>query len=121
MPNYRVSGYQYETSPRKLEPEYVPQRNPYIKKKSSTLKQTNKEKERRPQKKRKIKSHVKTVMYIGIVFSILLVSTSGYSHENSSFFLSVKPNNSRLLSESYSSYSETGIVYNASRPVSPIL
>ena len=72
MPNYRVSGYQYETSPRKLEPEYVPQRNPYIKKKSSTLKQTNKEKERRPQKKRKIKSHVKTVMYIGIVFSILL-------------------------------------------------
>ena len=34
MANYRTSGYQYETSPRKLEPEYRPEKNPYSKKKS---------------------------------------------------------------------------------------
>lgn len=48
MSNYRFSGYQYETSPRKLEPEYEPQKNPYARRKKSTLKkkvsncQTNK-------------------------------------------------------------------------------
>lgn len=29
----RYQGYQYETSPRKLQPEYEPQKNPYQKKK----------------------------------------------------------------------------------------
>ena len=33
---YRTMKYQYETSPRKLKPEYEPQKHPYVKKKSST-------------------------------------------------------------------------------------
>ena len=35
---YRQTSYQYETSPRKLKPEYEVQKNPYSKKKTSTLK-----------------------------------------------------------------------------------
>ena len=43
MANYRGYGYQYETSPRKLQPEYEPAKNPYKKKKSTlTKKQPNK-------------------------------------------------------------------------------
>lgn len=33
MANYKSYGYQYETSPRKLQPEYTPDKNPYKKKK----------------------------------------------------------------------------------------
>ena len=36
---YQPMKYQYETSPRKLKPEYEPKKNPYTKKKSSTFKQ----------------------------------------------------------------------------------
>ena len=39
---YRPMKYQYETSPRKLKPEYEPIKNDDVKKKSSTLKQKNK-------------------------------------------------------------------------------
>ena len=35
---YRPMKYQYETSPRKLKPEYEPIKNDDVKKKSSTLK-----------------------------------------------------------------------------------
>lgn len=64
---YRQVGYQYETSPRKLQPEYEPKKNPYAKKKKSTLKQTKSKK----QQKRSIKPHVKTVLYILVGFAIL--------------------------------------------------
>lgn len=37
MANYRYNRYQYETSPRKLEPEYEPIKTPYSNKKSSTI------------------------------------------------------------------------------------
>ena len=33
MANYKSYGYQYETSPRKLQPEYEPKKNQYKKKK----------------------------------------------------------------------------------------
>ncbi len=75
MPNYRVNGYQYETSPRKIAPDIQPQKNPYAKKKSSTLKK----KKEKTQPKRKLKSHVKTVLYILAVFSVLF----GISYRNS--------------------------------------
>lgn len=58
-------GYQYETSPRKLKPEYEPQKNPYVKKKSSTLKQ------KKQTEKRKLKPQAKAILYILIGFSIL--------------------------------------------------
>ena len=65
----RRTGYQYETSPRKLRPEYEPQKNPYSKKKSSTLKQ--KEQEQKPKEKRQLKPKVKVVLYVLIGFGIL--------------------------------------------------
>lgn len=58
-------GYQYETSPRKLRPEYEPQKNPYTKKKSNTLKQ------KQVKKKKQLKPHAKAVIYILVGFSIL--------------------------------------------------
>ena len=82
MANYRFSGYQYETSPRKLEPEYEPQKNPYVKKKSSTLKQNHKQQEN---SNKQLKAHVKTVMFIGMIFSILLAISYRNSLINESF------------------------------------
>lgn len=63
----RRVGYQYETSPRKLKPEYEPKKNLYSKKKSSTL---NK-KEQKPKEKRQLKPKVKIVLYVLIGFSVL--------------------------------------------------
>ncbi len=63
----RRTGYQYETSPRKLKPEYEPQKNPYSQKKSSALKQ----KEQKPKEKRQLKPKVKIVLYVLIGFGIL--------------------------------------------------
>ena len=63
----RRAGYQYETSPRKLKPEYEPLKNPYSKKKSSTLKQ----KEQKPKEKRQLKPKAKIVLYVLIGFGIL--------------------------------------------------
>lgn len=60
--------YQYETSPRKLEPEYTPVKNPYKKKKTTAKKvqKTNKNKVNEI-KKRKIRA----IKYIAIVFVII--------------------------------------------------
>ena len=85
MPNYRFSGYQYETSPRKLEPDYEPGKNPYAKKKSSTLKQKNNKNKKQEKSKRKLKSHVKVVMYITAIFSILFAISYRNSLINESF------------------------------------
>lgn len=63
----RKVGYQYETSPRKLKPEYEPQKSPYARKKSSTLKK----KEQKPKEKRQLKPKVKIVLYVLIGFSVL--------------------------------------------------
>lgn len=65
----KYQGYQYETSPRKLQPEYEPQKNPYKKKGKSTqkLKKSNNKK----QVKRKIKPKAKIVVYVVIGFTIL--------------------------------------------------
>lgn len=83
MANYRFSGYQYETSPRKLEPEYRPQENPYSKKKNSTL--TKKKASQKTKVKRHLKSHVKAVMYIVAIFSILFAISYRNSLINESF------------------------------------
>lgn len=67
---YKQTGYQYETSPRKLKPEYETKKNPYVKKKSTALKPKEKQKQVKKEKKN-IKPHVKTVIYILAGFSIL--------------------------------------------------
>lgn len=83
MPSKRLAGYQYETSPRKLEPLIEPEKNPYSKKKSSTLK---KQKQKNAQiKKRQIKSKIKLVIYIAAIFSVLFVISYRNSLINESF------------------------------------
>ena len=63
----KYQGYQYETSPRKLQPEYEPKKNPYKQKKSSTK---SMKVEKNAQKK-KMKPKAKLVLYIAIAFTIL--------------------------------------------------
>ena len=57
--------YQYETSPKKLKPEYEPRKNPYAKKKKSTGKKQSQKTKIQP------KSHLKAVIYILLGFTIL--------------------------------------------------
>lgn len=80
MAYQRYNGYQYETSPRKLQPEYEPYRkqaNPYKKKKTSTIKKVNKGSNKKV--KAKLKPRAKLVLYIAIGFAILF----GISYRNS--------------------------------------
>jgi len=58
----RYQGYQYETSPRKLEPQYEPRKNPYEKKMQKNSKNG---------KKKQLKPRVKLVSSIAIAFAIL--------------------------------------------------
>ena len=51
MPNSRYGGYQYETSPRKLKPEYKPNKKEDVKKKSTTI---NKNKVNKKNKRKSI-------------------------------------------------------------------
>jgi len=73
--------YQYETSPRKLQPEYEPkkkrtvQRNVEPRQNTSTKKQT----------KRKLKTEVKTIVWILLGFAILCVISYRNSLINESF------------------------------------
>ena len=59
--------YQYETSPRKLRPEYEPIKKKYPKK--STARKTTPKKSKKEKQKRK--EHIKTVAYLFFVFAIL--------------------------------------------------
>lgn len=77
MAYQRYQAYQYETSPRKLQPEYEPIKNPYEKKKSSTKKMKKDSKQK--QAKKQLKPKVKLVFYIAIGFSILFA----ISYQNS--------------------------------------
>ena len=83
MAGYRASGYQYETSPRKLQPEYEPHRKQYNKKKTTTLK--NKAKSVKPKVKPQLKSQIKTVAKILVIFGILLAISYRNSLINESF------------------------------------
>ena len=51
MARYNANRYQYETSPRKLQPEYKPQKKKYPKK-STTVKTNNKNKAKVETKKK---------------------------------------------------------------------
>lgn len=76
MPHQRYYGYQYETSPKKLQPEYEPnskRKNPY--KKPSTAKKV------KPvsKPKTKITNKAQVVLYIAIAFAVLF----GIGYRNS--------------------------------------
>ena len=81
MANYRYNKYQYETSPRKLEPEYEPIKNPYSKKKPTTIKK----KQEKVQPKKHLKTQIKTVIYIGLIFASFVVISYRNSLINESF------------------------------------
>jgi len=67
MARYNQNRYQYETSPRKLQPEYTPIKKKYPKK--STAK---KQEVRTKAKKQEVKnSKAKIILYIGAIFVIL--------------------------------------------------
>lgn len=68
MAYYRYSKYQYETSPRKVETEYKPIKRQYQKKSSSISK-----KQKSSNTKKQIKSQIKIITYICLIFASLLV------------------------------------------------
>ena len=70
--------YQYETSPRKLEPEYTPIKNPY-KKKKTTAKKTVKTSNNKTKANNIKKQKRKAIKYLIIGFIILF----GISYRNS--------------------------------------
>mgnify|MGYP000049102839 CR=1 FL=1 len=70
----RNMGYQYETSPRKLEPEYSPVRKKA--KKQSNKQQKNSKKyinEKLELKRKENRKKAKAFFYVGAVFAVLLV------------------------------------------------
>lgn len=77
MASYRTSGYQYETSPRKLQPEYEPNRNQNKKKTTTKKNNTNTKVKQNVKKKtatkakRKTKYNYKPVVYIILGFAML--------------------------------------------------
>ena len=72
MAGYNRSKYQYETSPRKLEPEYRPIKKKYPKKSTAKKKNSIKMKNIQNQKsKLELSSKVKAIICVGIVFAVL--------------------------------------------------
>lgn len=67
MARYNTNRYQYETSPRKLQPEYTPVKKKYPKK--STAKKTSVKQQVKKQEVKNI--NAKIIFYIAIVFAML--------------------------------------------------
>lgn len=67
MARYNANRYQYETSPRKLQPEYTPIKKQYPKKSTLSKKETKVD----TKKKVAQKNNHKIMLYIGIVFAVL--------------------------------------------------
>ena len=64
--------YQYETSPRKLEPEYAPKKNNYKGKKSTAKKTETKEKKNNKKKlQQERKKHRQVITYVVLGFAVL--------------------------------------------------
>ena len=76
-----ANRYQYETSPRKLEPEYEPIKEPYSRKKTTTVKK----KVNKPKQKSQIKTNIKTITYVFLIFASLFVISYRNSLINESF------------------------------------
>ena len=79
MAGYKNSAYQYETSPRKVAPEYEPKKakKKNVNKTKKAKAEPNKNKELKP--KRKLKPHAKTVLYVIAGFALLFA----LSYQNS--------------------------------------
>lgn len=77
------SRYQYETSPRKLQPEYRPIPKKYPKK--TTARKINQTKKAKPKVKRHLKSKAKVMIYVAIGFIILFAISYRNSVINEKF------------------------------------
>ena len=73
--------YQYETSPRKLEPEYTPKKNPYKSKKTSARKINSKKEKALEIKKQKHR----VIKYLVVGFLILFAISYRNSKIDESF------------------------------------
>ena len=72
MAGYNRNRYQYETSPRKLEPEYRPIKKRYPKKSTARKATTKKVQEHKKQKnKLRLEAKTKAIIYVGLLFAIL--------------------------------------------------
>lgn len=79
------SRYQYETSPRKIEPTKVPQRKPYPPKKTSTKSDKQKQEEIAKARAEENKKKAKIVFYLVIGFSVLFAIGYRNSQINEAF------------------------------------
>lgn len=77
--------YQYETSPRKIQPQYEPKQKKYPKKSTAKRTKVAKKQNAKPKIKRRIKVKVKIVLYVVIGFSILLAISYRNSVINEKF------------------------------------
>lgn len=69
---YKQTGYQYETSPKKLKPEYEPTKSKKTQKKAiETKKKQEKSTSTNIKPKSNIKAHVKAISYILVGFALL--------------------------------------------------
>ncbi len=82
---YNSSRYQYETSPRKLQPEYEPKPKKYPKKSTARKAKVSKKQAPKPKVKRHLKSKVKIVLYVVIGFIILFAISYRNSVINEKF------------------------------------
>lgn len=76
--------YQYETSPRKLQPEYRPEKKKYPKK-STARKKVETKKTAKKQVKKQANSQIKVMAYVAIGFSILFAISYRNSVINEKF------------------------------------
>jgi len=67
MARYNANRYQYETSPRKLQPEYTPVKKKYPKKSTASKKTMIAQKQTKVAESK----NIKIMLYIGIIFAIL--------------------------------------------------
>lgn len=77
--------YQYETSPRKLQPEYEPRVKKYPKKSTAKKVKVEPKKQVKPKAKQKLKVEAKVMLYVAIGFTILFAISYRNSVINEKF------------------------------------
>ena len=77
--------YQYETSPRKLQPEYEPNKKRYPKKSTARKTKVETKSKAKPKTKRKLKMQVKVLGYVAVGFIILFAISYRNSIINEKF------------------------------------
>lgn len=82
---YNYSRYQYETSPRKLQPDYEPEIKKYPKKSTGKKTKTVSKVKPKQQTKRKMKTQAKVMLYVALGFAVLFAISYRNSIINEKF------------------------------------